>query len=579
MAKTRNRIALALALAAVLLMGAFVLLACPAGEAEAEDVASVPVSLSVEYQSTPIMCNEPIEFTCKGSGGSGSYIFRIDAIYRHVPGDPYYSFYNSVVDPQALKFTTQEAPSHAFRYRFMSSGRYRIDFHIQDNNVSPIQSLRKIVYLTIDDPRYPSIYDKSKQIIASLGLSSNASDYDKALALHDWVIDNMFYSPSPFNGFGNLPQPVDEADKYTFIDAEAALCRGYGVCEGYRSGFELLLNDVGIRTARMTGDGHAWTAAKLDGAWYQIDTTHDDVSSTSPFYPPEDVQRHFEFGISDYVKHKLTPGHPEAGIAGYKSDSLQNNWLYRSGRVSDYSNPFISDVQSKINAGQKQFELPLASQQAFWPDSYKEAIFNVVAYALEQHAWTFSDPSCSLAASYANDQLTFTVKQEQQPVKPPTNPGSGSGSSSGSGNSGTTSGSQVTGIAMYRLYNPWTLEHFYTASAKERKDCIKRGWRDENIGWYAPTAGKDVYRLYNPYTTDHHYTLNAKERDMLVKLGWRYEGVSWKSGGNVPLYRQFNPFETVGTHNYTTSYAEHASLVKMGWKDEKIAWYGVKAGG
>jgi len=41
-----------------------------------------------------------------------------------------------------------------------------------------------------------------------------------------------------------------------------------------------------------------------------------------------------------------------------------------------------------------------------------------------------------------------------------------------------------------------------------------------------------------------------------------------------PLFRQFNPYETIGTHNYTLSVAERDNLVSLGWKDEGIAWYG-----
>ena len=134
---------------------------------------------------------------------------------------------------------------------------------------------------------------------------------------------------------------------------------------------------------------------------------------------------------------------------------------------------------------------------------------------------------------------------------------------------------------MHRLYNRWTGEHFYTASAYERDELTKVGWRDEGVGWVAPTSGDPVYRLYNPYVTggDHHYTTSADERDACVAAGWRYEGVGWYSADKdgVPLYRQYNPFATTGTHNYTASTVERNHLISVGWEDEGIAWYGVEA--
>lgn len=131
---------------------------------------------------------------------------------------------------------------------------------------------------------------------------------------------------------------------------------------------------------------------------------------------------------------------------------------------------------------------------------------------------------------------------------------------------------------MYRLYNPNSGEHFYTANTNER-DLLKRvGWNDEGIGWYAPTSGDPVYRVYNPNAGDHHYTPHKFERDHLVKVGWRYEGIGWYSDKNktIPLYRAYNPNAKAGSHNYTVSKKEQNHLIKVGWKNENIAWYGSK---
>ena len=134
---------------------------------------------------------------------------------------------------------------------------------------------------------------------------------------------------------------------------------------------------------------------------------------------------------------------------------------------------------------------------------------------------------------------------------------------------------------MYRLYNPNSGEHFYTASLEERSMLIAAGWTDEGVGWVAPTEGDPVYRLYNPNAGDHHYTMSVDERDALVEAGWTDEGVGWHSAPagsevSVPLYRQYNPYATTGTHNYTLSANERDVLVDAGWKDEGIGWYGIK---
>ncbi|MGG6304338.1 hypothetical protein ACQXX8_07760, partial [Bifidobacterium thermophilum] len=132
---------------------------------------------------------------------------------------------------------------------------------------------------------------------------------------------------------------------------------------------------------------------------------------------------------------------------------------------------------------------------------------------------------------------------------------------------------------MFRLYNRFTGEHFYTSSSVERDSLVKVGWRSEGTGWVAPVSGAPVYRLYNPYAPggDHHYTMSVKERDALVKAGWRAEGIGWYSGGTVKVLREYNPYARTGTHNYTTDPKEDAALVKAGWRAEGIGWYAVKA--
>lgn len=131
---------------------------------------------------------------------------------------------------------------------------------------------------------------------------------------------------------------------------------------------------------------------------------------------------------------------------------------------------------------------------------------------------------------------------------------------------------------MYRMYNPNSGEHFYTASVVERNSLYIAGWDYEGIGWVAPDSGDDVYRLYNPNAGDHHYTPSVAERDMLVSVGWKDEGVGWKTGGSVPLYRQYNPNARAGSHNFTTSIGENDALVAAGWKAEGIGWYGTGYG-
>ena len=131
-------------------------------------------------------------------------------------------------------------------------------------------------------------------------------------------------------------------------------------------------------------------------------------------------------------------------------------------------------------------------------------------------------------------------------------------------------------VGVYRLYNPRSGEHFYTADGGEKNNLVSRGWYDEGTAWFAVTGSKaPVYRMHNPASGEHHYTTDANERKVLVSRGWRAEGVlcyASEGGAGVEVYRQFNSRASVGAHNFTTSKQENDNLVRSGWKGEGVAF-------
>ncbi|HJA28021.1 MAG TPA: N-acetylmuramoyl-L-alanine amidase [Candidatus Olsenella pullicola] len=150
---------------------------------------------------------------------------------------------------------------------------------------------------------------------------------------------------------------------------------------------------------------------------------------------------------------------------------------------------------------------------------------------------------------------------------------------------GVAEGRAATGTAreiatLWRLYNPYTGQHLYTADDAERNLLVYQGWTSEGVAWETPREGSEderVFRLYNQWSGDHHYTMGSGERSQMIESGWTDEGVAWYSEGSsgAPLYRLFNPYETVGTHHYTLSGKERSQMIENGWVDESIAWYAV----
>lgn len=136
---------------------------------------------------------------------------------------------------------------------------------------------------------------------------------------------------------------------------------------------------------------------------------------------------------------------------------------------------------------------------------------------------------------------------------------------------------EISGQDIYRLYNGYSGEHFYTSNPDEKAALIQKGWIFEGIGWIAPSTGDAVYRLYNPNAQggDHYYTKDLDEADSLVSLGWLMDNDAqpvFYSGGDINLYSAYNPNAQSGAHNYTTNRSEQDSLIDSGWLYDQVAW-------
>ncbi len=138
-------------------------------------------------------------------------------------------------------------------------------------------------------------------------------------------------------------------------------------------------------------------------------------------------------------------------------------------------------------------------------------------------------------------------------------------------------------VPLYRAYNPYNGDHFYTANGDEYNNAVNNyGYIAEGITGFLhdpnkpPVEGtKPFFRLWMPRSGDHFYTTIEAERDNAVtNIGYHYEGIVgyvWDpTNGGEPLYRSFNPNN--GDHFYTMNAVEHANATNnLGFIDEGIA--------
>lgn len=132
-------------------------------------------------------------------------------------------------------------------------------------------------------------------------------------------------------------------------------------------------------------------------------------------------------------------------------------------------------------------------------------------------------------------------------------------------------------VPVYRMWHPWTGEHFFTANRSE-VDSLEAStpWINEGIGFKSPKEGQPIYRIYNPWSGEHFYTNNENEQKSLVRVGWNDEGIGFYSSiEKTPfqVYRLYNSYQEGSSHLWTIDHSEYSGLADLGWIQEGSAWF------
>ena len=285
--------------------------------------------------------------------------------------------HESVCDPSRAawgSYYSLGTTGHDFTFDFTASGTYRIYFYFMDNDRKDPQNDKGIYYLrttaevTVNDAARPSVTQIVNDAVDLCRQETNGSEYDMALWLHDWTLDQLEYDHS-----------------LNWCSAESGLTRHQGTCESYQRIYSKLLDAAGIANGRITGNGHTWNAVKIDNKWCQMDLTWDDTSDN--WYGDLD-QRHLYFGLTDElmaIAHSdHTANYQKDGYA-YRSTDLSNNYFVRNGKAEEWAEKYADRIQQHLDAREESFSID-ANNQSF-PPSISGIQNGIVAYAMNQREW------------------------------------------------------------------------------------------------------------------------------------------------------------------------------------------------
>ncbi len=176
----------------------------------------------------------------------------------------------------------------------------------------------KVVYQDYEEDfqkNYATITKNVDDIMS--GITDDMTDADKALYLHERIVDMTSYS----------------SDKRIYGYAGGPLVFGYGSCTGYTAAYNYLLKRVGIKSGIASGNKHEWSVVQLDGKWYNVDTTWDHPKSSGI------IQHKFFLKSDDEFKNDPVSKDRHLNFTSY--DENENRIKADS---NTYSDIFIHDV-------------------------------------------------------------------------------------------------------------------------------------------------------------------------------------------------------------------------------------------
>ena len=110
-------------------------------------------------------------------------------------------------------------------------------------------------------------------------MSADDDDAAKLLAIHDYIAGSVIYDTELLDL--STAHDAGALSGYRGFGLEGVFLDKRAVCDGITKAFMLMARIEGIEVIRVSGarygTGHAWNKVCLDGVWYAVDVTGDDV--------------------------------------------------------------------------------------------------------------------------------------------------------------------------------------------------------------------------------------------------------------------------------------------------------------
>ncbi len=238
-----------------------------------------------------------------------------------------------------LQYIEEGSSSAAFTWTCYDPGEYCLFVDAYDSDGNNV-GWDQVAFSVTLNPSGDALRTRVSQIASQCRASS---EYQTALNIYDWLIDNMEYDYT-----------------YTHYTAADGILDGCGVCNSYAKSFTLIAGACGLEASRVTGvvrddygerdenGGHAWNVCRVDGQWYKLDATWDDGWSHMYFLVDDDLIE------VEHYKYKTD-------IGDVVCSSMDANYYVSEGLWGDMAGTPVEGAQAALDLGDHTYTFAVDS--------------------------------------------------------------------------------------------------------------------------------------------------------------------------------------------------------------------------
>lgn len=255
-------------------------------------------------------------------------------------------------------------------------------------------------FTEVESTEYQELLEQKIKDILTL-CENYESDYEKALFLYEYIIQNTQYNLE-------VAQNIfidDSKDFYICQNLLGVILYGEGICSGYAQAYSYLLNAVGIDAFCVSGTAdnvsHQWNLIYLQGSPYYVDTTWGDPVSTDS---SEGYINYNYFAMTSeelFKTHSTTFDYPICDQTEY------NYYVYNNIYFTNYSKEDIAlAIETAILNGEESVILKFSDTDVYTETLYQltenDECFDILA--------DFSNYVKSDRYNYSFSEISLTIE-------------------------------------------------------------------------------------------------------------------------------------------------------------------------